>query len=95
MKRSAHLGFALLISLSASPAFARVTPMTLHTTASEQFTAYVDGPKDAEHGVVLVHDWFGVSPFYTEAAERLAKDGYRVVAVARPMIRQAPMWLGA
>jgi carboxymethylenebutenolidase len=81
VKRSAHLGFALLISLSASPAFARVTPMTLHTTASEQFTAYVDGPKDAERGVVLVHDWFGVSPFYTEAAERLAKDGYRVVAV--------------
>jgi carboxymethylenebutenolidase len=28
-----------------------------------------------------VHDWFGVTPFYSQAAERLAKDGYRVVAV--------------
>lgn len=81
MKRCAQLGFALLVSLAAAPAFARATPMTLRTAASETFTAYVDGPKDAARGVVLVHDWFGVSPFYTQAAERLAKDGYRVVAV--------------
>jgi carboxymethylenebutenolidase len=81
VKRCAHLGFAILISLSAASAFARATPTTLQTTASEPFTAYVDGPKDAARGVVLVHDWFGVSPFYTQAVERLAKDGYRVVAV--------------
>jgi carboxymethylenebutenolidase len=29
----------------------------------------------------MVHDWFGVSPFYVEAEDRLARDGYRVVAV--------------
>jgi hypothetical protein len=51
VKRSAHLGFALLISLTASPVFARATPMTLHTAASEPFTAYVDGPKDAERSM--------------------------------------------
>jgi carboxymethylenebutenolidase len=55
--------------------------MTLQTAASESFTAYVEGPKDARTGIVMVHDWFGVSPFYTEAEDRLAKDGYRVVAV--------------
>ena len=35
----------------------------------------------AEPGVVLVHDWFGVTPFYTQAASRLERQGYRVVAV--------------
>jgi len=29
----------------------------------------------------LVHDWFGVSPFYMQAADRLGQLGYRVVAV--------------
>src|SRR6476660_8294700 len=67
--------------LSTSSLFARATPMTLYTTSSEPFTAYVVGPKKARQGVVLVHDWFGASPFYIEAAERLARQGYRVVAV--------------
>jgi carboxymethylenebutenolidase len=81
VKRSVLLGFALVTLLATSSLFARATPMTLYTAASEPFTAYVAGPKDARKGVVLVHDWFGVSPFYTEAAERLGKQGYRVVAV--------------
>ena len=38
-------------------------------------------PVAAQPGVVLVHDWFGVTPFYTEAASRLQRQGYRVVAV--------------
>ena len=66
---------------AASSAVAHAMPTTLHTASAEPFTAYVDGPKDAAKGVVLVHDWFGVSPAYTAAAERLAADGYRVVAV--------------
>lgn len=81
MNRYARVCFGLLACVAASPVFARATPITLHTASSESFEAYVAGPKDASKGVVLVHDWFGVSPFYTAAAERLAKDGYRVVAV--------------
>jgi len=81
VKRSACAGFALLILLAAPPLFAGPAAMTLHTVSSEAFTTYVAGPKDARKGVVLVHDWFGVSPFYTEAAEELAGHGYRVVAV--------------
>jgi carboxymethylenebutenolidase len=81
MKRSARFALAVLLTLAASSAFARAVPTTLHTTTSESFTAYVAGPKNATKGVVLVHDWFGVSSFYTQAAERLANDGYRVVAV--------------
>jgi carboxymethylenebutenolidase len=81
LKRCTLPGFALLTLLATSPLLARVAQMTLHTASSEPFTVYVAGPKDARKGLVLVHDWFGVSPFYTEAAERLAKQGYRVIAV--------------
>jgi len=71
----------LLTVLFAPPVLARAAPETLHTASSEPFTAYAAGPKDARNGVVLVHDWFGVSPFYTQAADKLAAQGYRVLAV--------------
>jgi carboxymethylenebutenolidase len=80
MKRFTRLCLLSLLVCATSSAFARAVPMTLHTSA-ETFTAYVDGAEDAGKGVVLVHDWFGVSPFYTAAAEKLAAEGYRVVAV--------------
>jgi dienelactone hydrolase len=35
--------------------------MTLHTASSEPFTVYAAGPQNAHAGVVLVHDWFGIS----------------------------------
>jgi carboxymethylenebutenolidase len=72
---------AFLLLLSASPLFARASEMTLYTASSEPFAVYVSGPKDARTGVVLVHDWFGVSPFYTQGAEKLAHQGHRVIAV--------------
>jgi carboxymethylenebutenolidase len=66
VKASARLCLALLLVL------------TLQTASAEPFTT---GPQNARAGVVLVHDWFGVSPFYTQAAEKLGKQGYRVLAV--------------
>ena len=33
----------------------------------ETFNVYVSGPKEAATAVILVHDWFGVSPFFTES----------------------------
>jgi len=80
MKTSIRLPYLVLILLS-SPLFAGTTPITLQTSSSEPFTAYVAGPTKAAQSVVLVHDWFGVSPAYTAAADRLAAEGYRVVAV--------------
>jgi len=71
----------LLILTATPPLFARATTTTLQTALSEPFTVYVAGSNDAHKGVVLVHDWFGDSPFYDDAAERLAKQQYRVVAV--------------
>jgi dienelactone hydrolase len=64
-----------------SSLFAATTSVTLQTASSETFTAYVAGPKEAGEGIVLIHDWFGVTPFYTAAAEKLANEGYRVVAL--------------
>jgi carboxymethylenebutenolidase len=81
MKASIRLCFALLLLLTAEPLFARAAALTLHTASSEPFTAYAAGPQNARAGVVLVHDWFGVSPFYTQAAEKLGERGYRVLAV--------------
>jgi len=53
----------------------------LSTSDATAFVSYVAGPATASACVVLVHDWFGVSPFYTDAAERLGRHGYYVVAV--------------
>jgi len=81
MKSLVLRSFAALTFLIALPCFGNATIKTLQTASAHKFSAYVDGPSDAGVGIVLVHDWFGVTPFYSQAAERLAKDGYRVVAV--------------
>lgn len=81
MRVRARFGLALLMLMASPPLFARTTAMTLQTASAEPFTAYVAGASNARAGVVLVHDWFGVSPFYTEAEDKLAAEGYRVLAV--------------
>ena len=81
MERSIHPCYALFLLLATPPLFAGTTPLTLHIALSKPFTVYVGGPKEADEGIVLVHDWFGLSPFYTGAVEKLANEGFRVVAV--------------
>ncbi|MFL5617019.1 MAG: dienelactone hydrolase family protein [Gemmatimonadaceae bacterium] len=71
---------ALLALLAARSAPAQ-TAQTLRADSSHSFTVHVAGPRDAAEGVVLVHDFFGVSPFFLGAVGRLAKRGYRVVGV--------------
>jgi carboxymethylenebutenolidase len=66
---------------AAAPLFATPKAVTLSTASAGSFVSYVGGPQTAGECVVLVHDWFGVSSFYTNAVERLAKQGYCVVAV--------------
>jgi len=76
-----RLAVIWLSLFAASPLFATPKPVTLSTVSAGSFVSYVGGPQTAGECVVLVHDWFGVSSFYTEAVERLAKQGYCVVAV--------------
>lgn len=70
----------LMASLAMRAASAQ-TAKTLHADSTHSFAVYVGGPRDAAEGIVLVHDFFGVSPFFLGAVDRLAKHGYRVVAV--------------
>ncbi|HQT77806.1 MAG: carboxymethylenebutenolidase [Rhodospirillales bacterium 20-64-7] len=46
------------------------------------FSAYVAGPKDAKHGVVVVQEIFGVNHHIRDMADRFAALGYAVVAPA-------------
>ena len=46
----------------------------------EMVAIYSAGPADADQAIILVHDWFGMTPFITDAVDRLAGLGYRVAA---------------
>lgn len=60
---------------------AEIEKITLTTINGDKFSAYSAGPENAKAGIVLVHDWFGDSDFFQQSAQRLAKLGYRVIAV--------------
>ena len=72
---------AALLALVASREAPAQTAQTLRADSARRFTVYVAGPRDAAEGIVLVHDFFGVSPFFLGAVDRLAKRGYRVIGV--------------
>jgi len=46
-----------------------------------EFRAFAAGPDGASTGILLVHDWFGISDFTKESVNRLGSLGYRVLAV--------------
>src|SRR5262249_35821186 len=45
-------------------------------TQLEGVLAYDDANKDRRPGVVIVHDWMGMSPYWSKKAEDLAALGY-------------------
>lgn len=45
------------------------------------YQALAAGSPDASAGVLVVHDWFGISDLSRSTLERLASQGYRAVAV--------------
>ncbi len=57
----------------------------LATTVPAQTTsvapAILSGPETAETGILLVHDWFGVTEFTRSTVTRFAERGFRVAAV--------------
>ena len=57
-----------------------VTPWAT-TTDKIRLSGIQAGPEDAKIGILLVHDWFGITPFTRAAVARLAAAGYKVVAV--------------
>ena len=55
--------------------------VTLKQSDGNEFRAFVAGPVDAKAGVLIVHDYFGISDATKQSVERLGALGYRSVAV--------------
>jgi dienelactone hydrolase len=47
----------------------------------KEFRAFVAGPAEAKVGVLVVHDYFGISEATQESVKQLGGVGYRVAAV--------------
>ncbi len=108
-------GLALVLGLSTAVAGWAEEPgrqgriVELKTAYHTTFDVYEAGPKDAEHGVLLVPGRWGFGARLWDWADRLAALGYRVVAVdyfdgrpvrnerlAREVIRAVdPVWVEA
>lgn len=55
--------------------------LQLRTAYGTRFIAYLNGPEDAGTAVLLIHDRWGINRHVTAWADRLAAEGYRVLAV--------------
>ena len=74
-------GFVLvaLSCLTAPPSASEMAKLTgLDGTNYEAFAA---GSENSKTGILLFHDWFGLSEATRASATRLAQDGARVLAI--------------
>ena len=55
--------------------------ITIQDAGGFGFRAFAAGPEDSKVGVLLIHDFFGITPATKEAVERLGAEGYRTIAV--------------
>jgi len=76
------VGLSMFIASSASAAIKteRVEYSAAGTTM-EGYVAYDDAITTPRPGILIVHDWMGLSPFTEGKAEQLAKEGYVAFAV--------------
>lgn len=54
---------------------------TLTTKDQLDFNVYLSGPEQAEAGILIVHEWWGVKPHNLVWAERFAELGYIAMVV--------------
>jgi len=57
------------------------TFITLEQSDGSEFRAFVAGPADAKAGVLVVHDYFGISEATQQSVKHLGALGYRSAAV--------------
>jgi carboxymethylenebutenolidase len=55
--------------------------VTLKQSDGREFRAFVAGPSDAKAGVLIVHDYFGISDATKQSVQHLGTLGYRSLAV--------------
>lgn len=70
--------------------------MYIQLTTSDNHTlnAYVTGPEDAEHGLVVAQEIFGINSHIRDVADYFAGQGYRVICPALFDRAQADVELG-
>ena len=72
---------AVLLSVSTLPAQQSINAFQLKRADADPVRALVAGPEDAAAAILLLHDWFGVTDATRDALQRLAKLGYRAMAL--------------
>jgi carboxymethylenebutenolidase len=72
---------ALLAVMATSPLALSADKISLTDTDGTVFHSLAAGPKHARATVLLVHDWFGLSPLSEEMVDRLGAAGYEAVAI--------------
>jgi carboxymethylenebutenolidase len=55
--------------------------ITITAMTGFESSVYAAGPEDATAGILIVHDFFGITPAVIESADRLGALGYRTIVV--------------
>jgi len=55
--------------------------ITVKDPGGLEFRSFVAGPEDSRVGILITHDFFGITPATQEAVEQLGALGYRTIAV--------------
>ena len=72
---------ALLAILAMPQASLGAERATITDKQGRTIEVMTSGPDDAQAGVLVVHDWFGFTPFTEHTVDRLGDEGYRTIAV--------------
>lgn len=89
MKFSGVFLLLIAVAMGATSALAETSAVqpepgqfiTLKQSDGLQLRAFVAGPADAKAGVLIVHDYLGISAATERAVERLGSRGYRTLAI--------------
>lgn len=54
---------------------------TLRTACGDYFDVYVSGSAEAQRGILIVHEWWGLKEHNLDWADRFADLGYRAMAI--------------
>lgn len=80
-KKSLFFFLVVILLMSAQLSADEGTTMLLKSKAEHSFQVYVNGPKDASRGILLVHGWWGLNNQIRSWVDQFAALGYRAMAI--------------